>query len=203
MSEYIEKRLNTKAVFVGSDFRFGAGRAGDVDMLRNYCEERGVECHIISKLSLGGTEISSTVIRKLVEQGEISELPQYLGRYYSCIGEVVKGDGQGNIIGFPTANLNLFSELLPPDGVYAGYLLIDELRYVAMIYIGLRPTVNTAEERRFEVHILGLEGKSLYGHTLEVYIVQKIREDIKFSGMEELKKQLAKDRKSIINIMPI
>jgi riboflavin kinase/FMN adenylyltransferase len=200
MSEYITRHLNAKAVIVGDDFRFGANRAGDVNTLRNYCEANGIECHILPKLALGDTPISSTLIRGLVAKGDMAEVLKYLGRYYSCIGKVVQGDGKGTKIGFPTANLSLFSELLPPDGAYAGFLYIDGQQYKAMVYTGMRPTIDSARERRFEVHILDLEHKSLYGLVLEVYIVQKIRGCVKFNSIDELKKQLEKDRRVIISI---
>ncbi|MDR2883749.1 MAG: riboflavin biosynthesis protein RibF [Deferribacteraceae bacterium] len=192
--EYIEERLHAKAVIVGSDFRFGKGRTGDSVLLKRLCLERNIECIVVPQLEHGGVQISSTVIRNIVLAGDVAEVPNYLGRYYSCVGEVVAGDQMGRTIGFPTANLKLLSELLPPEGVYSGYTYVDGKRYTAMIYRGTRPEVG----ERFEVHLVDYSGRELYGDTLEVFIVQKIRDCMKFSSLEELKEQLERDKEKIL-----
>lgn len=193
MAEYIEKRLNAKAVIAGDDFRFGKDRLGDIKLLEGFCEKRGIALFAVPRLETGGNPISSTIIREAAAAGDMEKIPKYLGRHLSCAGTVVYGDKTGQKLGFPTANIELESELTPPDGAYAGYIDIDNIRRTVMLYIGKRPTVANNGTRRFEFHIIDWRG-DLYGKYLEVFIAKKIRDDCRFNSADELRAQLERDK---------
>ena len=197
MEEYIEKRLNAKAVIVGDDFRFGKDRQGDISSLEEFCKRRGMILLAVPRLEIDGKPISSTTIREAVASGNMEKVPKYLGRYFSCAGTVIHGDETGRKIGFPTANIDPESELLPPDGIYAGYLDRNGVRHAAMIYVGNRPTVTDSGARRLEAHIIEYSG-DLYGEYLEIFIVKKMREDRKFGSVDELRAQLERDKTAVL-----
>lgn len=198
MQKHIIERMNAKAVVVGSDFRFAKNREGDAQMLKKFCDSRKVECEVVQRLTEGGEPISSTRVRERLAEGRVDIIPDLLGRYISFSGVIVRGDRIGSTIGFPTANLQLENELLPPDGVYAGYTFVSGKMYAAMSYLGTRPTVSNANERRFEVNIIDYEGGDMYGKKLEVFLTKQIRGGQKFSGLEELKEQLTLDKQSTL-----
>ncbi|GAB7140655.1 bifunctional riboflavin kinase/FAD synthetase [Deferribacterales bacterium RsTz2092] len=197
--EYLVGRLNVGAVAVGSDFHFGSHRAGTPQLLKTFCEEHGIICHVLDKLSLDGNIVSSTAIRDALGRGDIGLANRYLGRDMEYIGRVVEGDRIGATIGFPTANLQVYNEQLPADGVYAGYVVIEGQCRPAMVYVGLRPTLKTKLERRFEVHIIDYTPeKSLYGATLRVSLTHRLRGERKFNSLDELQAQLRIDKEAAL-----
>ena len=194
IENYLIKRLQVKAVIVGDDFRFGYGRRGNTKLLIDYCTGKGLVCESIARIKINNEIVSSSRIREKILEGRLDEVPPLLGRNYSCIGTVVRGDGIGHKLGFPTANLAVESELIPQEGVYLGYLVFRAVRYKAMIYIGKRPTVISSGERRFEVFILDFPDIDIYNESLEVFLSKQIRQSKRFESMEELKSQLTEDK---------
>jgi riboflavin kinase/FMN adenylyltransferase len=142
---------------------------------------------------LGGKAVSSTRIREAVAAGRLDRASQMLGRTYSLTGHVVRGDGLGQKLGFPTANLDTAGLVLPPNGVYAAHAEAGGATYRAVLNIGRRPTLGTpAPQLRVEAHLLGFAG-GLYGKELTLTFVRKLRDEKKFASLDELQKQIARD----------
>jgi riboflavin kinase/FMN adenylyltransferase len=178
-------------VVVGENFRFGHKAAGHFsDLLRLMREEGGTAVGVLGG-GLGGG-ISSTRIRALVAGGEVTQAAGLLGRPYVLRGEVVVGDRRGRSIGFPTANVLPDTEaVIPARGVYAGYVRFGEKEFAACTNVGVAPTFGRAESR-VEAHLLDFEG-DLYGRVVDVSFVERIREERRFSGVDELVGQIRRD----------
>ena len=176
----------------GSDFRFGAGGKGTADTLAAFCKDRSLPFAVVPQQELEGIRVSSTYIRRLLEQGEIARANRFLGHSYSISGEVVSGRGLGHTIGIPTANM-----LLPPElvtlklGVYACEAVVDGTRYLAVTNIGSRPTVG-GHQVRAESWLLDFAG-DLYGKQLLLIFHQFLRPEQKFDSLEELKADIEKN----------
>jgi len=185
--------IGAAAVVVGENFRFGHRAAGDVGDLRRLMEGFGGKAYAVPVRSeLGEGPISSTLIRALISEGEVVEAARLLGRPYVLRGEVVGGDRRGRGIGFPTANVLPDSALVvPARGVYAGFVRVGKGRHVACTNVGVAPTFGR-DESRVEAYLLDFEG-DLYGSVVDVSFVRRIREEKKFSGVEDLKEQIARD----------
>ena len=189
--ELLLGRMDMKALVLGFDSKFGRDRGGTAESLAPLAAELGFELAEVPPLRLGGRAVSSTAVREAVALGELERGGRMLGRPVSLLGTVVKGDGRGRQIGFPTANLNLHHEMRPPNGVYAALVLLDgELRDAA-VNIGTRPTFDT-QEAAVEVHVLDFDG-DLYGRDLEVFFLAHLRVERKFDGVEQLEAQIAAD----------
>jgi riboflavin kinase/FMN adenylyltransferase len=184
-----------KIVLVGENFRFGHGRSGDVAELADLGAELGFRAQAAALASDAEGPISSTRVRAALERGDLEEVAALLGRPHALTGQVVQGQGRGRSIGVPTANLSGFPEALPPHGVYA--VLVDQERGGAFSQLGagvanfgVRPTLGAGPS--FEVHLLDLS-RDLYGTTLRVHLLSRLREERKFSGIDELRAQIARD----------
>lgn len=178
-------------VVVGADFRFGRGRAGDVDTLRALGRAHGFEVTIVAPVDHDGAVVSSTRVRGLLAEGRVREAARLLGRFHDVDATVVTGDRRGRTIGFPTANLSVHG-MVPNDGVYAVLARIDdepELRR-GVANLGNRPTFDAG--RSVEVHLLEFAG-DLYGRALRVAFVERLRGEVRFAGVEALVAQLNAD----------
>lgn len=193
VGEVLVERLGAGLVVVGENFRFGYMAAGNVEDLRRIMRSEGGDAIGVDVKTAGGGEgISSTRIRKLLSDGKIEEASNLLGRSYSLRGEVVMGDGRGRTIGFPTANIEVDpSVLIPARGVYACSVLLGGDWLPACANIGVAPTFGERESR-VEAHILDFEG-DIYGETIEVEFLRRIRGEKKFSGVEELVARISRD----------
>jgi len=181
------------SVCVGANFTFGYKRAGNVDLLQKLGSELHFGVQAVAAVSLDGKAVSSTRIRETIRLGNLDAASQMLGRAYALNGQVLRGDGLGHQLGFPTANLDTTGLLLPPDGVYAAHAEFAGARHRAVLNIGWRPTVGVpTPTRRVEVHVLEFCG-DLYGQTIEVAFGQKLRDEKKFGSLAELKDQIGKD----------
>jgi riboflavin kinase/FMN adenylyltransferase len=195
--EFIQD-LHTQTPFthllVGYDFRFGAKREGDNSILRQLGHEFNFEIQTISPQLLHDRVISSSAIRQLILNHEIRQAAELLGRWYSVSGEVVHGDGRGKHIGVPTANVSAWSrQLMPPTGVYAARVDVDNQSYPAVLNIGNRPTFYFPPvEQTIEVHLLDLH-EDIYGKTIKVNFIDFIRLEKRFNSAEELMDQIRKD----------
>jgi riboflavin kinase/FMN adenylyltransferase len=183
--------LNIRGLWATADFALGYQREGDIAFLRAQGEHYGYEVHTIEFIQ-DGERISSTRIRQALSVGQFEQALAWLGRPYRLGGPVVRGDQRGRQLGFPTANLAVWEEqLLPLKGVYAGYALLGEERHPMVANIGERPTFGGGAVK-VEAHLLAWEGE-LYGQTLELDLLHRLRGEQKFANLEALKAQIAAD----------
>ncbi len=188
------KHLNMVGVWVGEDFALGYEREGNVAFLRQKGLEKGFTLETIELITARGNQsvVSSTDIRALLKGGQVEEACRFLGRGYQVEGTVVLGEQRGRTIGFPTANLSVWSEqLIPANGVYAGWAIVRGERYMAVTNIGTRPTFD-GQDVRVEPHLLNFNG-DIYGATMRLTLETRLRSERKFDGIEALKTQLALD----------
>jgi riboflavin kinase/FMN adenylyltransferase len=185
--------IGAEAVVVGENFRFGHRAAGDVAELERLMRSYGAEVFAVAvEDEVGKGGISSTRIRELVAQGEVGLAASLLGRPYVLRGEVAVGDRRGRILGFPTANVVPDQAVVvPARGVYAGFVRVGKALYPACTNVGLAPTFERGESR-VEAYLIDFEG-DLYGRVVDVSFVRRIRSEKRFSGVEELKEQIARD----------
>ncbi|WP_426515810.1 bifunctional riboflavin kinase/FAD synthetase [Diaminobutyricibacter sp. McL0618] len=187
-------RLHARVVLVGADFRFGARGAGDVAMLAALGERFGFVVHLIDDVRPeGGRRVSSTWIRDLLAEGDVAHAARLLGHVPAVRGVVVHGAARGRELGFPTANLSPESDgLIPADGVYAGWLTDEGVRYPAAISVGNNPTFEGVPQKQVEAYVLD-EDLDLYDHRVEIAFVERIRGMVAFSGIEPLIAQITAD----------
>lgn len=197
-------RLDAALVLVGQDFRFGRGRSGDFSELARLGDKLGFEAQHHALVGDDQGRWSSTRIRASLGQGDLADAERMLGRPHMLSGEVVHGDARGHTIGFATCNLGQVPEALPPNGVYAVRVdreLAEAPRMIArsgerlalgVANVGTRPTVDASGVVRVEVHLFDLD-QDLYGARLRVHLIDRVRDEMKFSGLDELKAQIARD----------
>jgi len=191
-AQLLKERLQMAVVVVGEDYRFGRDRQGDVALLHQLGQDLGFRVEALAKLLIDGRPVSSTAVREAIAAGEVEEARRLLGYPPLLRGPVIRGEGRGRELGFPTANLKIPEELVTPEeGVFiASVKLQGELKQ-GLLYIGRRPTF-AGEGRSFEVYILDFAGE-LYGAELEVYLLKRLRGDLEFTDPEELQRQIAQD----------
>lgn len=198
----LKEDLSPKKIVIGNDFRFGKERSGDVKLLKNFCEKEDILIEVILPIKKTGIEVKSTTIREKLILGNIKIANLLLGREYSIRGKVIKGMGRGNLIGYPTANLELLekNKLIPQDGVYACKIRIegDEKIYLGVVNIGERPTFGEGK-KSIEVHILNFE-KNILNKELEIFFIQRIRPEFRFENTEKLKERIKEDIEESIKI---
>jgi riboflavin kinase/FMN adenylyltransferase len=181
------------SICVGSEFTFGHRRSGNVDLLKRLGAEFKFVVHGLAAVSLDEQIVSSTRIREIIRIGQLDLASQMLGRPYALCGSVIKGDGLGRKLGFPTANIDVAGLLVPPNGVYAAHAHEGGRTHRAVLNIGVRPTIqSSAPEVRVEAHLLDFKG-DLYGKELELSFVEKLRDEQRFPSVEALKAQIALD----------
>ncbi len=195
--KFLDINLNTNKIVVGKDFRFGKNRTGEVNNIINYFGENNVI--LLSDYLIENEKVSSTKIRKYLDNGNIKQANKFLGRKYELLGTVVEGLKMGSKLGFPTANIKLDHDLyLPKYGVYGITCLIDNKPYEGILNIGVTPTVSDNNKIKIETHIFDFD-KNIYGENLVIQINQFIRDEIKFSSPEELVKQINIDISKVKN----
>ena len=195
--KFLDINLNTNKIVVGKDFRFGKNRTGEVNNIINYFGENNVI--LLSDYLIENEKVSSTKIRKYLDNGNIKQANKFLGRKYELLGTVVEGLKMGSKLGFPTANIKLDHDLyLPKYGVYGITCIIDNKPYEGILNIGVTPTVSDNNEIKIETHIFDFD-KNIYGENLVIQINQFIRDEIKFSSPEELVKQINIDISKVKN----
>lgn len=197
LRDVIVKRIAPAEVFIGRDFHFGKGRAGSGDWLRASAPAHGVRVEIIGQVRAGDRDVSSTRVRRSLLEGDVADATLCLGRVYVIWGRVVEGDRRGRTLGFPTANLAAESELLPANGVYATRVRffdgerLEATSHPAVTNIGTRPTFEPGRVLA-ETHLLEFDGE-LYGRRMELGFHARIRAERRFSGPDELARQIALD----------
>ncbi len=178
---------------VGQDWRFGRERAGDVNTLRALGERFHFKTTVVADVTVGGDRVSSTRIRAAVQGADFAAASQLLGRPYVWRGTVIRGRALARELGFPTANVNLDCDLLPPLGVYVARIRAGGAEYGGVVNVGVRPTVDEeANQVVLEAHLFGEPG-DLYGQELEVEPLLFLREERKFPTVADLRNQLSKD----------
>ncbi len=190
--------LGARSIVVGYDHAFGRDRSGSGKTLAALGLELGFDVEVVDEVMIGDEHFSSTRIRVLLESGKIEEANTFLGSPYMISGTVVDGDKRGREMGFPTVNLKLSDpdKLLPLAGVYLAQTVLNGETFMAMMNVGVRPTVTLKAVKSVEAHILGYSG-TLYGCQMRFTLLKFIRDEQKFSSLEELKMQLEKDKKTV------
>lgn len=186
--------LGAELLVLGFDCRFGRGRQGDVELCRRLGPELGFEVESVPPVEMDGRPVSSTAVREAVTQGDLEGAARLLGRPFSLYGTVVAGEGRGRRIGFPTANLDPHNEILPPEGIYATWLLAGGAPLPSVTSIGRKPTFPEAGcvEPVVEVHAIA-QTLDLYEHEVEVQFVKRLRGQVAFDGVDALREQISRD----------
>jgi riboflavin kinase/FMN adenylyltransferase len=193
IARVIAQGLGARWLQVGDDFRFGARRGGDLVMLKQAGPRFGIEVAALAGVTLDGERVSSTAVRAALAAGGLDRAARLLGRAYSMSGRVVRGDGLGRTLGFPTANVHIKHNRPPLTGIFVvelGGLREKPLRAVASL--GVRPTIKQQGEPTLEVHILDFEG-DLYGRHVRVDFLHKLRDEEKYADLATLTRQIALD----------
>ena len=188
--EVLVGRLGARSVSVGSNFRFGHGAAGDAALLRSRPE---FDSDVVELVQDGGESISSSRIRGLLGDGDVAAAAELLGAPFTVSGPVVKGDGRGRELDMPTANVEPpAGVIVPAPGIYAALATADGDRRPAAVSIGVRPTFETKGDLRLEAHLIGFDG-DLYGRTLQLSFLERLRDEVRFDSPQELVEQMKKD----------
>ena len=198
LSDIVRDRLHAREVYLGRGFAFGRGRTGNIDLLRKMSAQLGFFADEVDEVQLRGQRISSSAIRKHLAAGRVNLVRRMLGRPYGVEGVIIRGNRRGHTIGFPTANLKPHNRVVPKYGVYATATLIDGTWRRSITNIGVRPTFETEAEPSIESYIFDFEG-DLYGDVLRVRFLHRIRDERKFSGIDELKAQIQLDSARALN----
>ena len=201
VEEILVKKLNIKHIIIGYDHRFGKDREASVEDLKKFGLNYMFTVEEIAAQEIHSIAISSTKIRNAILKGEIKKCNEYLGRNFMLTGEVVHGDGLGKKINFPTANIEIIDtyKIIPKNGVYLVKTIINSERYFGMMNIGVRPTIG-GKNKSLEIHFFNFKD-NIYNKTISVEIICKIRDEEKFSSIDELKIQLKKDEQFCLKLI--
>ncbi|MEO0276166.1 MAG: bifunctional riboflavin kinase/FAD synthetase [candidate division WOR-3 bacterium] len=192
----IKEKFSPKRWIAGPDHLFGKEKKGDTHSLLEFCIKNSIILTIIPYEKIEDKKISSSLLRKILKEGKVKEYKKFAGRDYEVEGEVIKGKGIGNKIGFPTANIRVKEEkILPKEGVYMGEVIIKNNKYPAGICVGKSITFG-GKDRDLEVHIIDYKG-NIYGERIKIIFKEFLREKEKFECAEELKERIKKDIEKI------
>ena len=206
VADILVKGLHAKSVLIGYDHRFGRNRNANIEDLRNYGQQYQFEVAEISAKEIEAVAVSSTKIRKALEQGNITKANEYLGHPYTIGGRVVSGKKIGRTLGFPTANItpNYPYKLIPKDGVYAVQCFIEGQKVFGMLNIGQNPTVTSdtpaAVFPKIEVHFFEFS-QDVYDKEIQLHLLERLRDEVKFNSLEALATQLKKDHSNALKIL--
>lgn len=187
--------LHVVEVWVGANFLFGHERAGNFSVLRSLGARYGFRAEKIDPVRYKDFVVSSTRIRRLLGEGRVDEAAALLGHHYFIDGTVSRGAGRGRELGFPTANLTTCNELIPPSGVYATTVTIDNIVYPSITNIGLRPTFGDVDQQIIETHVFDMS-RDLYDSSLRLSFVQRLRDERAFPDVDALRAQIDADCRS-------
>lgn len=200
--DILVNKIGIHTIVIGYDHHFGRNREGDIELLKELAPIYDFNVVEIPAQEVDEMTVSSTKVRRSIEQGEIIAANEFLGHSFTLIGEVVSGKQLGRELGYPTANLKVIdrNKIIPGNGVYAVSGLIEGSKYEGMMNIGYRPTTADNEELSLEVHFFNLS-TDLYGKTVEIKFIQKIRDEQKFVDLIALKGQLDQDKEQAQQIL--
>lgn len=183
--------LRLKEFVVGENFSFGHQKKGNIELLRRMGESCDFSVKAVNDVRRNGVRVSSTAIRQMVREGHVDLAAELLGHPYALIGHIVEGERLGGRLGIPTANLRFENELLPASGVYVTSAIVQSRRIPSVTNVGVRPTVG-GKQLTVEAHLLDFDG-DLYGQRMELEFLQKLRDEKRFAGIDELKAAIAAD----------
>ncbi|MBL8766785.1 MAG: riboflavin biosynthesis protein RibF [Planctomycetes bacterium] len=184
--------LGLCGLVLGKDARIGRDRGGDGAFIASFCARNGITFETIDDFTVEGHRVSSTAIRAAISDGDLARAELLLGRPVAWFGTVVRGEGRGRQLGFATANLDLHHEIRPPAGVWAVRVRVGSIWVPAVLNIGIRPTFGPDGDLTVEAHLLDFSG-DLYGQTLEVRFVARLREEMRFASRDALVEQIRRD----------
>ena len=189
-------------LWLGKDFALGKNRSGNLSVLGDIGKHKGFKIIENQHIEDKGNKVSSSIIRKWIQEGNFADTKKALNRYYSIQGQVAHGDSRGKGLGFPTANLDVWEgKLLPTPGVYATWITIDDIIFSSVTNVGYRPTFeNQIIIPRTEVHILNFD-RDIYNHQVQLHFVEQLRTEIKFNSIEALVNQISKDKRRAEEIL--
>ena len=201
IKDFLVDKLKIKHIIIGYDHRFGKGREASVTDLKNYADNYDFTVEEIKAQEIEKITVSSTKIRNSINQGDIKNTEKYLGRYFNLTGKIVKGDGLGKKINYPTANIFIEEtyKIIPKDGVYLVETIIEDKLFNGMMNIGHRPTIGT-NLKSIEVHLFNFN-EDIYGKVISIKMISKIRDEKKFSSIQALKEQLVKDENYCLKLI--
>jgi riboflavin kinase/FMN adenylyltransferase len=201
IKDFLVDKLKIKHIIIGYDHRFGKGREASVTDLKNYADDYDFTVEEIKAQEIEKITVSSTKIRNSINQGDIKTTEKYLGRSFNLTGKIVKGDGLGKKINYPTANIFIEEtyKIIPKDGVYLVETIIEDKLFNGMMNIGHRPTIGT-NVKSIEVHLFNFN-EDIYGKVISIKMISKIRDEKKFSSIQALKEQLVKDENYCLKLI--
>lgn len=197
VQRYLLDALQAREVYLGKGFAFGHARRGNIELLQTLSQELGFHAAEVPEVQLRGHRISSTLVRRLLKAGRVNLARRMLGRPYGIEGVVTRGHGIGRQLLYPTANLDLQNRVLPLDGVYVTLAMVDGVWRRNVTNIGKRPTFGGEPESKVEAHLIDFD-QDLYDQTIRVRLLHRLRGEKKFSGIDELKAQIARDKERAI-----
>ncbi len=196
LSRFIFSFSGIEKIYLGHDFAFGANKAGDFRVAQEFCKQKNTQIVLQQEFKVSGDPVSSTEIRGAISSGDIPKASLLLGREYFLSGRVIKGEGRGKKIGFPTANMGYDKGLLiPARGVYVTQTEINKMTYNSVTNIGINPTFNSGYEVHVETHLLDF-ALDIYGEVIKVIFLKKLRDEKKFPSVNELVNQIDQDSKA-------
>lgn len=200
--QLLSDHLGVSHLLVGYDFALGRQREGNVDRLREIGSQLGYQLDVFDPVEVDDSPVSSSQIRRLIRAGEVQSAARLLGQLYSVEGTVIHGDGRGKSLGFPTANLEYWTErVMPVNGIYATWAWVEGVRYPSVSNLGLRPTFeNTPLIPQLEAFLMDFSG-NIYGKTIKLEFVDYLRPEIKFSAVAELIDQMNRDKVEALEVL--
>jgi riboflavin kinase / FMN adenylyltransferase len=198
LRDIVHERLQAREVFLGKGFFFGKNRGGNIELLREMSKKLGFFADEVAEVRLRGQRISSSKIRQLLADGRVNLARRMLGRPYGVEGQIIHGLQRGRTIGFPTANLHPHNRVIPKFGVYATATLIEGRWRRSITNVGIRPTFEDNQNPSIESYVFDFDG-DLYGDVLRVRFLHRIRDERKFSGIDELRAQIERDTHRALN----
>ena len=185
-------KLRMQEAYCGFNYKFGYKASGDIEVLMKESVRKQFGIHVLEPVKIDGLVVSSSLIREIVESGEVDKCLRFMGRYYAVGGEVIVGNRLGSKIGFPTSNIVVDDLMVSPaNGVYITYCTYNGKKYPSVTNVGVKPTIGEFQ-KNMETHIFNFD-KELYGKTIRVEFIKKMRDETKFASMDELAKQITKD----------
>lgn len=192
VTRYLIGILRVRGVVVGQNFSFGHEKRGNLELLKQFGVQHNFVTEGIPEVKIGNQRVSSTLIRELIKSGQMEDVCVYMGRPFALQGTIVPGEKLGGTLGIPTANLKVENEILPATGVYVSRALLADGKDVAAVTnVGYRPTVG-GETLTVEAHLLRYSG-NLYGQKIQLQFFQKLREEMRFNNLDELKSKIHSD----------
>lgn len=204
MEQILRDKFHVKVLVIGYDHRFGHNRLEGFEDYLTYGRALGIRIIHATQYLYKNEKVSSSIIRTILEKGDIQAVTELLGHYYSLSGTVVEGFHVGRTLNFPTANMQPDDplKLIPEGGVYAVWVILGGKRYMGMLNIGTRPTVNNGSNRTIETHILDFS-ENIYGQTFTIKFVERLRSEQKFKSLRDLQEQLEKDKETCRKILSL